>query len=691
MLLLGPAMAQENPYAGATQTGNLVPDFSFDGPTGQTPDGWVLQGDNQSGGAIQPGCGALSNQGKCFIFSYMGASLSTTIDLSQYNTNSFEFYFDFFYRMNCNNSIGGYCQNPDGPRDLFGASVQFFTTNGEAGSFNFIPIGPDYFKPGDPGVNEFGYKPVGWYSSQQSEFLFTSAIISFYGRDEGYWAGYYGPALDRVSFRIGYLEQPDPVIGVDCQLMPFDPSCVIDTLNLYDDGIVDYTDPNEVAALANDTTVDDTNTGSDDGSDDGTEVVEDEEEVLVSDNTEQTDIEEMLTDEDTVTDDEEETVVSETTAAVTQETGSSATYRELTDEEKAQILADSIAKNTLEMALSVAENATTSNQSTATTETTTSTNRTTIIAATESTENTIADNKNDTEQQSTDNSTDTAVDLLENGRQLNNISLAAVQSQTEQSASDSINQAESIAISSSDSKINDITIDMNISNSNDANNTSMVANDNSDIETNAEAKSVESIVEEITTNSVEQSVASIDNIDSFNDIINLEIKPVTEIKDEDLEFVQSVLAQSEQKKDDNANTFSEDEQITIQNDPNLANAFNVVPNVSNLEILGVLNNKQEEKSDAEKKAEQVVAANAKEQEEINKNYMDADQSGIVAAMGADTDVTSYRSAMLNDNNIWYKPEDIYKNVVYKDNVRGAYFLEKGNTDTYKKMVDEQYK
>lgn len=105
----------------------------------------------------------------------------------------------------------------------------------------------------------------------------------------------------------------------------------------------------------------------------------------------------------------------------------------------------------------------------------------------------------------------------------------------------------------------------------------------------------------------------------------------------------------------------------------------------------VLNNKQEEKSDAEKRADQAIAANKEQQEEINKNYMDADQGGIVAAMAANTDVSAYRSAMLNDNNIRYKPEDIYKNVIYKDNIRGIYFLEKGNTDTYKKMVEEQYK
>jgi hypothetical protein len=200
-----------------------------------------------------------------------------------------------------------------------------------------------------------------------------------------------------------------------------------------------------------------------------------------------------------------------------------------------------------------------------------------------------------------------------------------------------------------------------------------------------------------TENTVETVVAdtqAVEQTDSFADIMNLEIRAVEEVKDEDVEFVQQVLAASEQQRqqeETNNTGFSEEEKITIQSDPALANAFNVVPNVSNLEAAGVLNQRQEEKSDAEKRADEVVAANAKEQEEINKNYMDADQSGIVAAIGADTDVGAYRSAMLQDNNTWYKPEDIYKNVVYKDNVRGAYFLEKGNTDTYKKMVEEQYR
>jgi hypothetical protein len=121
--------------------------------------------------------------------------------------------------------------------------------------------------------------------------------------------------------------------------------------------------------------------------------------------------------------------------------------------------------------------------------------------------------------------------------------------------------------------------------------------------------------------------------------------------------------------------------------------MNNVPNVANLEILGVIGNgnKPEEKSDAEKRAAEVVAANQQQMEEINKNYMEADQSGIVAAMGADTDVNSYRTTMISDAAQWYRDKDIYKGVIIKDNVRGSYFLEKGNTDLYKQLIEQQYK
>ena len=119
ILLLGPAMAQE---VTPIPTGNLVPDPSFNGLIGTTPVDWWLQGTNYGGGAINGNCGSFSATGQCFQWSYQGATLATTIDLSSYNTNTFEYNFSFYYRMNCNNSIGGYCENPKGPYDTFGAS-----------------------------------------------------------------------------------------------------------------------------------------------------------------------------------------------------------------------------------------------------------------------------------------------------------------------------------------------------------------------------------------------------------------------------------------------------------------------------------------------------------------------------------------------------------------------------------------
>ena len=194
------------------------------------------------------------------------------------------------------------------------------------------------------------------------------------------------------------------------------------------------------------------------------------------------------------------------------------------------------------------------------------------------------------------------------------------------------------------------------------------------------------------TQTEQQSAVEFTTVDQVMEVFASNINQQAAAEQEELEnnIIQQAIA-SAQIDDENKMGFSEAEAVTIANDPALANAFNVGPNTTNLEILGVLGSKTEEKSDAELRAEQVVAANKEEQEKINSNYMDADQSGILVAIGSDTDVSSYRTAMIRDNNIWYKPEDIYKNIVYKDNVRGSYFLEKGNTDTYKKMVEEQYK
>lgn len=532
-----------------------------------------------------------------------------------------------------------------------------------------------------------------------------------------------------------------PVEPVNCETDPANQECAILAL----------TDPEEIADniiddILADIGLQDTgqtgDDGSNDGSNDSNQVVE-EEEVLIADEN-NTDLEELLQEEN-IAGDEEETSNNEETV-VTAATESSV-IREMVNEEKASALADSINPNVLELALSVAENAVSlavsaTEQASSSTATITSSS-TKTSASTDTSETKSEETKSEQETLLVESGSEIANELLDIGRNLNSISLAATQAQSEQSANESISQAETIAVSSGETKSSETKEETTVSSSSQtvdnistetsvaANNEkqeieqitelsvvqvditeTFIPNNNVEVQTesevvaetqtlvaevaadiNVEQKVEEMVVEETATsnNLVSTVENSNETIDSFSDIVNLEIKP-TDTTNEDVEFVQSILAQSEQKNDDmNLGTFNEDEKVTIQNDPNLSNAFNVVPNVSNLELLGVINNKQEEKSDAEKRAEEVVAANKEQQEEINKNYMDADQSGIVAAIGADTDVGSYRSAMLNDNNIWYKPEDIYKNVVYKDNVRGSYFLEKGNTDTYKKMVEEQYK
>jgi hypothetical protein len=191
----------------------------------------------------------------------------------------------------------------------------------------------------------------------------------------------------------------------------------------------------------------------------------------------------------------------------------------------------------------------------------------------------------------------------------------------------------------------------------------------------------------------QQSAVEFTTVEQTMEMFAENINSQVQSEQEELEnsIIQQAIASSQQTEDDNRMGFAEAEAVTIASDPALANAFNVQPNTASLELLGVLGSAGQEKSDAEVRAEQVVAANKEEQDAINANYMEADQSGILAAIGSETDVSAYRTAMLRDNNVWYKPEDIYKGVIIKDNVRGSYFLEKGNTDTYKKMVDEQYK
>ena len=234
-----------------------------------------------------------------------------------------------------------------------------------------------------------------------------------------------------------------------------------------------------------------------------------------------------------------------------------------------------------------------------------------------------------------------------------------------------------------------MTIQSDQSNTNEETTEVVVADNNDDNTIVNDVPEVTSIDDDETMNIVNSSMAA----------TNVETNTTTE------EVVQNITSDSsedEQLENVSNKTFEDQSDTellaTILDNSNLAQTvmntlqpYNYEPSVTDREQLGVMGKKEEDKSDAEKRADQIIAANKEEQEAISKNYMEADQSGILGAMAGDVDVSSYRSAILPDNKVWYKPEDIYKNVTYKDNARSLYFLEKGSTDTYKKMIEDQYK
>jgi hypothetical protein len=527
-----------------------------------------------------------------------------------------------------------------------------------------------------------------------------------------FWQIYFGSDVSTLGGKTYVFNSsevvpiPQDPIAPDCTLNPTDPTCIIN----------DLTDTTQ-----EETYVVDEETGSDDGSSDGTEVVEEEEEELLAEESsaeelfeedldetpaEETDetLEEMLVDSE-----EEDSAVEEVERIVA--------YRELSDEEKAAILADAISKNTLESALSIAADATTSATSTAAasnTETSSSssssrsTNESSSSSASTTEATLVAEVATEQKEETSTSAGDASLDILETGRQLGQQALSETMAATESSANDSMKEAESVAAFSSDNSSNQsATVASNDIQSSDT--SSQLASEQQLTETQVaivtseETAQQEIVVADSGVETVIDMGLSNDAgvIDSTSQIVeeanmladNLLRGPEVESAeiDEALAIVEASRATSEQKTfDDESNKDAE--VTTAMVDPALAmaNTFNQAPSMMSLEFLGIVK-PVEEKSDAEIRAEQVVAANKEEQDKINSNYMDADQSGIVAAIAVDADVSSYLSARLADNNTWYKPEDIYKGVVIKDNARGSYFLEKGNTDTYKKMVEEQYK
>ena len=474
--------------------------------------------------------------------------------------------------------------------------------------FSFIPPPPEF-----PYWNNL--------ASENGLFTLTTAGVVRYGAIGGYaYAelqpgtyscsnGLFGDPNPGVNKSCEFGSNIPPVVEVDCSITPGDISCFVE------DGVIDYTDPEEL--LASLETDDFTNTGDDgsnNGSDDGSDSGSDDGSNSESNNGSEVDSTEDTTnsfeedfasvDEETISEEEFEDITEtdameeliaeqelEEMLAINESQYSTEEFEE--QEENEEKLADAIDPFILSLVLSIVESTS------------------------------IVDNSGATAGAASSSSTIAAATTAGTSGASNNTTTATTSSKTE------------FAASAEDTNIN--------------------------AEVNATANLATDLLKD--AENLAASSATTEETVATNQTNNSAFDDKTE-----MDFLSMPL------------------------DPNnpLSQFFNSMPSLANLEAAGALNNKQD-KSDAEVRAEQVVAANQEEQDSINSNYMEADQAGIVAAIGADVDVSSYRTAMLNDNNIWYKPEDIYKGVIIKDNVRGSYFLEKGSTDTYKKMITEQYK
>jgi hypothetical protein len=80
------------------------------------------------------------------------------------------------------------------------------------------------------------------------------------------------------------------------------------------------------------------------------------------------------------------------------------------------------------------------------------------------------------------------------------------------------------------------------------------------------------------------------------------------------------------------------------------------------------------------------------QSTVKKDVQDNDLAGLVRIERMAVIPIGFNVYSLALRDVaFYEPKEIYKNVVIKDNVRTMYFIEKGNTDTFNKMVEAQYK
>lgn len=168
-LIAGPVCAQD--------TGNVLVNGGFQ----QGLTGWYETGP----GGVYDGCGPAG--GYCYVFSYATGVLQQTFVAKTTYTG---YIVGFDYRLPCNNSIGGYCSNPFGPRDWLTADLSLYLGQTQVQSVSLLSV--QAYQPTYETFSLTGTAPS----------AFDTATLTFKGQDTGFWAGPYGPQIDRVSLTL---------------------------------------------------------------------------------------------------------------------------------------------------------------------------------------------------------------------------------------------------------------------------------------------------------------------------------------------------------------------------------------------------------------------------------------------------------------------------------------------------------
>lgn len=151
-----------------------------------------------------------------FQFSYTTGQVTAVGILPQYDPlNVLTLNWSFDGLMNCNNSIGGYCSNPNGTQDKLEAFLEVGNSQGDV-DIRQVFDKTDYF--------------TDWQTFSGSETYdfsraYEGVIFRMEGIDRGYWAGYYGPKVRNPSVVAIYTPIPTGPTGPDCSSPLNDPSC----------------------------------------------------------------------------------------------------------------------------------------------------------------------------------------------------------------------------------------------------------------------------------------------------------------------------------------------------------------------------------------------------------------------------------------------------------------------------------